>query len=357
MKLEAAGLRGRLAAAVTVLSATAAALLALTFWAGEEYLERDSMRRLLRHEVQAGAPDAQATVAYTEDLAHRRRAWLVALLLGGTSAVAVIAWWLSGRIVRHGLRPLAELVGQIEGIDLERRQHRLSLASDDPDLQVIVSALNAHMAQLDALVERERAFAAAASHELRTPLTVIGGAASVLAQLPQVPPPVLARIERAVAHARQDLEALLALSRGGGPAPAATLRLDRVLPEIAALHVEAHANPATRVGWDIPAPVERALAIGPLSIIFGNLLRNALRAAGDGEVRIRIDPAGLRITDTGPGLPAELLREDAFAAPAARRDGGSGMGLYIAQVLARREGWTLSLKPADGGGACAELRF
>lgn len=359
MKLDAPGLRGRLALALTALSASMALLLALAFWAGEGWLERNSMRELTRHETRTSAITLaeQADLAYAEDLTRRRAYWLATLLLGGTAAVAGMAWWLSGRIARRSLLPLGELVEQIRGIDLEQRQHRLTLASPDPELQVIVSALNAHMAELDALVERERAFAAAASHELRTPLTVIGGAAAVLAELPQVPVAVLARIERAVTHARQDLEALLALSRGREPAPASLARLDLLLPDIVAVHRDAIADTGTRLHWDISGPVERRLAVGPLAIIFRNLLRNAVRAAKGGEIRIKVTADGIEVADNGPGLPAELLRGAALTAPAARRDGGSGMGLYIAQVLAQREGWTLAFKAAPGGGACVELRF
>ena len=356
MKLE-LGLRGRTAAALTALTVTAAALLALAFWAGEGWLERDSLQRLQQREVPLTAED-RAYFQYNEDLQRRRGVWLLALLLGGTATVAALAWWLSGWIARRSLRPLDTLVAQIRALDLEQRGDRVHLDTPDPELQVIVAALNAHMAELDALVERERAFAAAASHELRTPLSVIGGAAAVLAAQPDVPAPVLGRIERAVAHARQDLEALLALSRGGPPSPAAPQRLDRLLPEIAALHLDAHANPDTKLRWDVAAPVERAVAAGPLSIIFGNLLRNALRAAAGGEVRVCIEPGCVRVTDNGPGLPPALLAgESPLPSPAARPDGGSGMGLYIARVLARREGWRLVLKAAEGGGACAELRF
>jgi signal transduction histidine kinase len=354
MRLDARGLRGRLAAALTLFAVAAVVLLALAFWAGETVLERDSERRLLRH---SGDTADRAYHDYNADLARRRGLWLLALLGGATTAAAAIALWLSGRIARHSLRPLAELVAQIEDLDLERRHQRVTLASPDPELQVIVAALNTQLAELDTLIERERAFAAAASHELRTPLTVIGGAASVLGQLPQVPAGVLARIERAVAQARQNLDALLALSRGRDAAPAAPQRLDRLLQDIAAVHLDAHANPDTRVHWDLPGPVELAVAAGPLSIIFGNLLANALRAAAGGEIRIHVDATGIRVTDNGPGLPPELLRADALAAPAARRDGGSGLGLYIASTLARREGWRLTLRPGDAGGACAELHF
>ena len=358
MKLEQLGLRGRLAAALTTLAAGAAALLALAFWAGEEYLERDSLQSLLSHEAAAGrdTPAERALLAYNEDLTQRRAYWLFALLFTGTGAVAVTAWWLSGRVARAGLQPLGELVGQIRALDVEARGGPRLLHSADPELQVIVAALNAHMAQLDALIQRERIFSAAASHELRTPLTVIGGASAVLSGLPQVPAAVLGRIDRAVAQARRDLEALLALSRATDAEHHAPLRLDLLLPEIAALHLEADADAGTRVHWDMTPPVERTLSAGALSIVFGNILRNALHAARGGEVRIAVNGSGLSVSDNGPGLPPELLTLP-LQPLGTRSDGGSGLGLYIAQNLARRQGWQLSLGRSEAGGARVELQF
>ena len=351
------GLRGRIATALTGLSVAAAALLGLGFWGAEEYLERDSQKRLISREAEAGAPaGAQALITYNEDLARRRGYWLFALLVGGTAGVGIAAWWLSGRIAQAGLQPFGALVDQIRRLDPEARGGGRLLHSDDPELQVIVAALNAHMAQLDALLQRERTFSAAASHELRTPLNVIGGASAVLAAAPQVPANVLARIDRAVAQARRDLEALLALSRPRETGELPVVRVDQLLPEIATLYMEADPGAGTTLSWDIAGPVEQRLPAGALSIVFGNALRNALRAARGGEVRVQLTPQSIVVTDSGPGFPPEVVSAPLHPL-GARSDGGSGLGLYIAQTLAQRYGWTLALGRGEGGGARVELQF
>jgi signal transduction histidine kinase len=413
MSSEPKGLRRRLAFALTTLAVVASTFLAVAFIGAEEFVEERSLRELLRHELSLytspdGAPVAQSTVRYFRpsqpradplppsmaDLApgsftrvdidgrpHRvlveeiapgdraylaydlslgqQRAWrLVLILLGCTLGIGITAWWIAGRLARHALAPMANLVDEIRSIDLRKRGQRLSARADDDGLQVIVSGLNVHMAELDALIESEQAFASAASHELRTPLSVIDGAAAVLAQHPQVPRNVLARIERAVAQATQDLDALLALSRGRELSVVSAQRLDELLPRFAAIHEETARNAGTRMQWEL-APVTRALSPGALSIIFTNLLRNALRAAPGGLVRIRLDDASLAVIDDGPGLPPALVttgdRPAAVLAP--RRDGGSGMGLYIAHTLAHRHGWRMRMSAPAGGGTCAELLF
>src|SRR5947208_106839 len=98
MKFDAPGLRGRLATALTALSVAVAVLVALAFWAGENYLERNSLRELARHETRSSevTPAERAELAYAEDLTRRRAYWLAALLLVSTAAAAGMAWWLSG---------------------------------------------------------------------------------------------------------------------------------------------------------------------------------------------------------------------------------------------------------------------
>ena len=76
------------------------------------------------------------------------------------------------------------------------------------------------------------------------------------------------------------------------------------------------------------------------------LLTNAYKFTASGEVRaaveVRDGRATFRVSDTGIGIPADAQRMvfDEFRqvdGSAARRYGGSGLGLYIARRLARVE--------------------
>lgn len=354
---KARSLRTRLAWALTGLSVGAAVAVSLAFWGAEKYLEEDSQRRLLeRSELGPDHPAARALIAYSDNLAERRDRWLVALTSGGIVLVGLAGWWFSGRLARATLKPFDELVGQIGGLDAEVRGGPRLLHSDDPDLQVIVGALNAHMSQLDAVIQRERAFASAASHELRTPLNVIGGASAVLSASSAAPAHVLGRIDRAVFQARRDLEALLALSRPTEPAPTQLLRVEPLLREVAAMHTDEGSAAAASLIWRVPGDLALPLNAGALSIVFGNLLRNSLRAARGGEIVVEADAHRVVVSDSGPGFPPEVLGATPHPL-GARADGGSGLGLYIAHVLAGRQGWRLVLGAGPAGGARAELLF
>jgi signal transduction histidine kinase len=283
-------------------------------------------------------------------LQGRGKRQLISLVLG-LAVVLVIALWGSRRLTRAALQPLARLVGQIRGLDPEQCGRSL-VAVDDPDLTVISDALNTYMARFEAVVERERAFSSAASHELRTPLSVIRGAVELLEAGAPDPTRPLARIRRAVAQAQADLDALLALSRLRESPTSRELALDTLLPEWA----ELDNTTTTRLAWRL-APTRLIASPGSVHVIFSNLLRNAVRAAGpNGEVIIELAGPVLRVIDNGPGVPVgelPLVFEPHFRG----RDGGTGIGLYVARTLARRHGWDLRLVNRASGGAVAELRF
>ncbi len=405
-----AGLRRRLALSLLGLTIAAATFQGLCFWALEYWIERDSLISLLSRELdymietdalpsteppgvgslrQRYYRSDQTTLLNPEiaalepgwhgdvTIAGRRHLVLVRELGGGERAylaydsrrlqvrgkrqllsflfglavVVVIALWGAQRLAREALMPLAGLVRQIRALDPEQRGPRL-VAVGDPDLNVISDALNAYMARLDAVIERERVFSSAASHELRTPLTVIRGAVELLEAGAPDPKRPLARISRAVAQAQADLDALLALGRLREAPPSRVLDLEGLLLEWADLDD----TTTTRLQWRL-APLRLIASPGSVHVIFSNLLRNAVRAAGpNGEVIVELGDNALRVIDDGPGIPPNelpLVFESHFRG----RDGGTGIGLYVARTLARRHDWQLSLNNREGGGAVAELRF
>lgn len=266
--------------------------------------------------------------------------------------VAIFSLLASRWLARRALAPLDQLVDQLAHLNPERRGERVALPADDSELAVIVDAINRYMVELDALVERERAFAAAASHELRTPIAVIQGAAETLAL--QGEQPALQRIDRAVTMARHELDALLALSRVNESPPLAALELGARLRELAEPYLDV--VPKSQLIWDIAGPVTLVAAPGAIAAVFTNLLRNALHASAGAPVTVRLRSDHLTVEDQGPGI-AEHDLPHVFEPRFRSRDGGTGMGLYIAQTLATRFGWRLTLVNGAHRGAIATLYF
>lgn len=403
-------LRQRIAAALFVLTTLGAGLLGLTLWAGHYWMESRTLDRILSRElalriqenthpsqvasedgglqlfrprlaptqllpkelrglqpgsyrdyrigrgvyhvlVRDAGPGDRVWLAYDVDDLEQRELWLLLAILAGVTLTGLLAWGISRRLSQRLLQPLEKLIDDVRQMDWNQHTHRLDPARADDDLRVIVTALNRLFVEVDELVQRERAFASAASHELRTPLASIRAAAEVL-EVGGDAAQLVPRITRAVDAASRDLEALLALSRHREAPEFTALPLDRCLAEFAQPYCEA--APQVRMTFALTPTVlhaPRAL----LEVVFTNLLRNALNAGN--EVVVRNDAHSLVIRDNGTGIAADLLPH-IFEPGITGREGGSGMGLYIARTLAERVGWQVSLhNRTDGTGAEAVIRF
>lgn len=300
--------------------------------------------------VRDAAAGDRVWLTYDVSAVKARERWALLALIVGVTLAALLSWMLGGWIARRTLRPLDHLLQRIATLHPQTARN----ASGD-ELSMIVHALEQRMSEIEALVQRERAFAGAAAHELRTPLTVIGIAADTLAATSTAPQTPVARIRRAVDRATQDLDALLALAHGRELPAAQILQLHTLLPALAEPYLEAARQSSTQLQWDL-APVSATLPPGPLSIIFTNLLRNAIRAAPQGTVRISLERDGLIVQDDGEGITPDELPH-VFEPGTHGKNGGSGIGLYISRVLAERCRWHLSLHSQPQKGTRAELRF
>jgi signal transduction histidine kinase len=93
--------------------------------------------------------------------------------------------------------------------------------------------------------------------------------------------------------------------------------------------------------------------------VIRNLLENAQRYAGDGEIAISVHPDGgraiLEVRDHGPGVPPderERIFEPFYRLPATRETGrGSGLGLALVREIVRRHGGEAVCLAADGPGS------
>ena len=96
--------------------------------------------------------------------------------------------------------------------------------------------------------------------------------------------------------------------------------------------------------------------------LLDNLIGNAARHAG-GEVLVRATEANgqalLSVLDRGPGIPASMVER--LKQPFTRRDearsgySGAGLGLAIAERVARLHGGRLDLLAREGGGLEARV--
>ena len=105
-----------------------------------------------------------------------------------------------------------------------------------------------------------------------------------------------------------------------------------------------------------------------MELCLKNLVSNALRYSppdsGPVTISVRSSPYEVvfRVRDRGPGIPAdqaEHIGEPFYRSDPSRdrQTGGTGLGLYLATLVARAHGGSLDLVAPEEPGACFEVRI
>ncbi|MEV1143412.1 sensor histidine kinase [Micromonospora sp. NPDC049799] len=227
--------------------------------------------------------------------------------------------------------------------------------------------LDEKSAQLRAASESKSRFLANVSHELRAPVTAIIGLGRLLADSSS--DPLTAEQARQVGLIRSSAADLLALvnelldlakAESGRIEPDWTeVDLRPVFGQLrGTLRALATRPEVELVVEEPPAPAVLRTDEVLLAQVLRNLLHNGLKFTERGEVRLRAERRGdrwqLTVSDTGPGIPAELherIFEEFYQVPGKTRVGGTGLGLPYARRLVTLLGGSLDLASEPGRGS------
>jgi signal transduction histidine kinase len=282
-------------------------------------------------------------------------------------------WWL---VVGRELRPLERAAQQLDRIEAEDLSVRLPEARRDDEVGRVARGVNGMLDRLDRAVGELRRFTADAAHALRTPLTVLRAGLEVALAREREPAEYRATLTEALAsteYMSRIAERLLTLARlEAAETPRARLSVDvgEMVRELAdAFRSRVRQNGGV-LEVEIPADLRVSGDAGDLYRLFYDLLDNAVRygrtpgGARTPQVRVSATASAteVRITvaDSGPGvLSADLPHIfDRFYRGQAQRsdDGGSGLGLSIAQQIVRAHGGAIEIANAETGGCVVAVR-
>lgn len=225
-----------------------------------------------------------------------------------------------------------------------------------------------------ASIEHMRRFMADASHELRTPLTVIRNRSEIALRKSREAnayESALRAINAETERLGRIVDDLLTLSRadsGDRPMQKRNVYLDDIALDAATTARTLADSRGISLSVE---QFEEAKAFGDpvfLRQLIMILLDNAIKyTPSGGRVKIRVaqdDRAAiLTVDDTGPGIPQDKLPhifERFFRAdPSRTRDGqdGAGLGLSIAQWIAKANDATIDVESSVGQGTRVTVRF
>lgn len=286
-----------------------------------------------------------------------------ALTLGATLLVTSL-------VLRRGLEPLAEVTATARHIGQtgEVRGTRLPVPKGPEDVAQVATAFNALLERVDQLLETQFRLLGDTSHELRNPLTVIRTDIDMLAQeldaatRGEVTREATLEVDRMI----RLVEHLLLISWAETKPRLSNekMRLDTLARRLAGR--QASIGPDHE--FDILIPDEPIWVNGDsdrLSQILTNLLDNAMRHTPPGtRVRVSLTTPGqwveVSVSDQGPGIAAHHLthifeRFYRVDPSRSRGSGGAGLGLPLAQALARLHGGDLLAESQQG--CCFTLRL
>jgi two-component system, OmpR family, sensor kinase len=289
---------------------------------------------------------------------------LVALGLGALALGLLVAWLLAGFLTRP-LRGLTTAARRVQSGDLDARAEEAGAREH----REVARAFNDMTERLGQSLLAQRDFVANAAHQLRTPLT--GLRLRLESAGLKTDDPALRRDleagEREAERLARTVTDLLTLAREGGRPTAAPLALapagQAALERWSTVAEEHDCNLELR---DHSGGAHVQASAADVAAILDNLIENAVEHTASGTnvtVELLADGAWARIavSDAGPGLePGEEERvfERFFRGSSRKaRPSGSGLGLTIVRVLARRWGGdaTIANRPEDG--ARAEVRL
>jgi heavy metal sensor kinase len=324
--------------------------------------------RVLTGEAKIGKIPVVIQVAVSEKpMQDYLRELLFYMLLGLPLAVAVAG--LGGyTLARRALAPVDRMAERARSITAERLTDRLPVDNPNDELGRLASVFNETLTRLESSFDQMRRFTADASHELRTPLTAMRSVGEVglrgkrdpaayreiIGSMLEEVDRLSLLVDRLLTLSRADTgEALLASDAVdlGELAEEVTAQLD-VLAEEKQQSLTVERNGVSRCIGD-RLVLRQALL---------NLVDNAIKyspVGGKITVRVAKSTTGttLDVTDTGPGIPAELQPRvfDRFyrvdGARSRENGGGTGLGLSIARWAVEVNGGQLTLENGSGSGA------
>jgi signal transduction histidine kinase len=291
-------------------------------------------------------------------------------------------WQVVGRRGGAGVEPLQGRLGSVRvalsdqaaRADLERLRRGWLLGAIVTALSALLVGrrmLRAAFLPLQRQVGALQRFTADASHELRHPLTALRAQlAAVPTELRQQPGLAWRELDQLSARMGQLLDDLLLLARleqaglegGAGQEDPQAFDLLELLEDLTRCYSPQAAARSVTLRLS-PDPSRHSVPVrahsAQLLRLFTNLLLNAIRHSPSGgtvamEARTVGRQVRVAVADEGPGIPPPA-RERVFERfwKGSDRGGESGLGLAIAQAIARRHGGLLRI--GESGVGCVLL--
>ena len=324
--------------------------------------------------------DALTTTYVTEE--HGKKLFLefdnkqvgnLALLFGMLPLLVILfiiylSSWIAYRFSSRAVSPIIKLAREVENLNpasegfADRLKQSLMINSNR-EVKTLSEALHGLSDRIEKFLERERNFTRDASHELRSPITVIKLATEMLLNDPLLDARNLRQVERIRRNAEdmeELIETLLLLARESEKMLSSDLvSINDIVSEEIDRAGSLLEGKRVKISYIAHNHLNVIASDKVLSVMIGNIIRNAFSYTDEGEVKIVINGTSLIIEDSGIGIPDTQM--DSLFRPFQRgkhkQRGGYGVGLTIVKMLSDRFGWPIQIESELSRGTRVTIAF
>lgn len=277
--------------------------------------------------------------------------------------ICVCSIFLSFAFANRIIKPVTELAQRVNQLENTGTINDMAIAGGEDETEVLSLAIDSFQQRVGELLGREREFSSDASHELRTPLMGIQAAAENL-QVGNSNPRTIELAQRIEARCKQMcalIDSMLFLARDPHSLendfePVKLLDVIKDQIESASPHIDSRGVETLIIENGSPV-IFTSAAI--LSVVFGNLLRNAVIHSQSKDIHIDISGNGFSIKDFGSGIAPEL-KEKMFERYTNGNGGSSegfGIGLSLVKRLCDHFHWELVVESDTEVGTDITVNF
>ena len=273
-------------------------------------------------------------------------------ILDGFAVLLVLGGYLA---VRWLFRPVGIIRDGAAYIGAGHFSHRIDTHRKD-ELGELASDINLMAEKVEGMLDAKRQLLLGVSHELRSPISRMTLALALMEESAPVD-----SLRKDIEEMRSIVETLLDAERLSGshaPLSLSDVSLAELVNDLVQRYFAGESRLQVAVARDLRARLDAAR----IQLMLKNLVGNALRysAPADGPVELSIRSSGssleFHVRDHGPGIPPEqrghigepFYRSDSSRA---RETGGTGLGLFLVQQIARAHGGELTLQDSSQRGA------
>ena len=292
------------------------------------------------------------------------------LPLAGVLIVIYLSSWLVYKVSSRAVSPIIKLSRDVDSLDpgssdfsTELKMILSDYTGSDYDVRTLSAALLKLSDRIEAFVMRERNFTRDASHELRSPITVIKIAADLLLEDKDISDAnrrTVQRIKTNASDMEELIQALLLLARESDNALSTELIcVNDVVREEMDRATQLLSGKPIQTSFEADNDLLINASDKVVSVMIGNLVRNAYSYTDEGRVDIKIASGCFIIEDSGIGISRDDMEKvfKPFQRGKSKQRGGYGVGLTIVNMLSERFHWPINIESELNQGTRVTITF